>query len=183
MCCCCWINEKILRYESNKKKKKKKITGYIKSAISRSKSCTYTRQHPLLSLFFIVNKHPLDQDMDSVCKMFLIRLLEKEYKVLAAQSHSPSSWSLDCITTSNQAPGLIFSQLYIELLSRKWLKYIFCCIASVKYRLLGNIKYEETFYLQNLTFERLLCRRCTYVIKCVYGSNTSFMVVHLKVKA
>lgn len=32
---------------------------------------------------------------------------------------SPSPRCLDCRTTSNQAPGLIFSQLYIELLSRK----------------------------------------------------------------
>ena len=47
-----------------------------------------------LFVFLIVNDTtPPDQDMDSVCKMFLIRLLEKEYKVLAAQSlHHHEVW-------------------------------------------------------------------------------------------
>lgn len=36
---------------------------------------------------------------------------------------------------------------------------------------------KKHFNCKSLTLERQLCRSCTYVIQCVYGSNTSLMVV------
>lgn len=86
---------KIKKIKKDKKKRKREsITGYIRSATSRSKGCTYTPQHHRRSFFLIINKTTSqDQDIDSVCKMFLIRLLEKEYKVLVAQSlHHHDVW-------------------------------------------------------------------------------------------
>lgn len=56
----------------------------------------HTLPHPCQSFFFFfftVNKTRYDQDMGSICKMFLIRLSEKEYKVLIAQSlHHHDVW-------------------------------------------------------------------------------------------
>lgn len=40
-----------------------------------------------------------------------------------------------------------------------------------------NVNTKKHFNCKSLTLERLLCRSCTYVIQCVYGSNTSLMVV------
>lgn len=56
--------------------------------------------------------------MDSLYNVPVQTLRGGTHTVLVSQTlHHHDVWIVE--TTSNQAPGLIFSQLYIELLSRK----------------------------------------------------------------
>ena len=125
---------KQLKRKTKKNKNKITILDPSDQQVYRSKDCTYTPRHSRWSLFCIIYKMTLsERDTDYmvvICFRWDCNIRNIRCWSLLSRTRHHEVWIV--LPLAIQPLALYFLKCTLNCCQGKWLKYIFCCIASVR---------------------------------------------------